>query len=71
MEEKLDPLFIEALKGVSWYTADHSRPYLVKASVSEDQGYVLLITDLESTYFCAGDKDKLIAEKIVSYISCC
>jgi hypothetical protein len=39
---------------------------MVRAAASEDNGYVLLITDLESTYFCAGDKATLLSEKKVS-----
>lgn len=61
-----DPMFIENLAGThSWYTADPETPYLVKASASVDYGYVLLITDMEQTYFCAGDKKTIISEKNV------
>ena len=61
-----DPMFIENLAGARpWYTVDPETPYLIKASASPEFGYVLLITDMEQTYFCAGDKNTIISEKNV------
>ncbi len=60
-----DPVFVETLCDVSWYTADRSKPYLVRASANAQTGYTILITDLETTYFCAGDPDTILAEKKV------
>lgn len=31
---KSDPLFIESLCDVSWYTADNHKPYLIKAGAN-------------------------------------
>lgn len=59
---KTDPVYVEHLKNASWFTADFYRPYLVKAAVSVDHGYSLLVSDLEKTYFCAGDKRTLMLE---------
>ena len=60
-----DPLFIESLLNVSWYTADRSKPYLVKAGATLKDGYAILVTDLENTYFCTGDKKTILVEKKV------
>ena len=58
-------IYIENLCGVSWYTADPETPWLVKAAASVEFGYQMLLTDLENTYFCAGDVDLVKFEKKV------
>ena len=58
-------LYIENLCGVSWYTADPEKPWLVKAAASVDFGYQILLTDLENTYFCTGDVELVKFEKKV------
>ena len=55
--------FVENLCGVSWYTADPEKPWLVKAAAGVDFGYQILITDLESTYFCSVDQEEVKNEK--------
>lgn len=65
---KPDPLFIESLCDVPWYTADTSRPYLVKAAANPKTGYTMLITDLEFTYFCAADPNTILSEKKVKIL---
>ena len=62
-------VYLDGLLGMSWYTADPKRPYLVKASASVDKGYQILITDLKNTYFCAGDPETIKTEKKVSSLS--
>lgn len=67
LTSSLDPMFIEHLLDVQWYTASpDTPPYLVKAAASVDHGYVILITDLQRSYFCAGDKETILLEKEVS-----
>ena len=60
-------ILIENLCGVSWFTADPDKPWLVKAAASVDFGYQILLTDLEHTYFCAGDAEMVKFEKKVSF----
>ena len=43
--------------GVSWYTVDDAQPYLMKGSCSAEGGYLVMVTDLESTYVCEGDQE--------------
>ncbi|CDW73698.1 UNKNOWN [Stylonychia lemnae] len=50
-------MYLESLLDVSWYTADSKKPYLIKAGATVKNGYSILITDLESTYFCAETED--------------
>jgi len=47
---------MENLLESMWYTADSKKPYLIKAGATIKFGYSILITDLENTYFCAGDQ---------------
>lgn len=48
---------------MAWFTADPLKPYLVKASCTEENGYSILITDMETTYFCAADQETIKNEK--------
>ena len=63
--DKPDQVFVESVLNVSWYTADSNHPYLVKAEVNKDTGYLIIITDMEKTYFCAGDINTILQEKKV------
>lgn len=59
------PEYLDGLSAATWYTADAQTPYMVKASVTAERGYQLLITDLKRTYYCAGDSETLKNEKKV------
>jgi len=65
----VSPEYLEGLSASTWYTADAQAPYLVKASVTAEKGYQLLVTDLKRTYYCAGDPETLKHEKKVSRFS--
>ena len=64
---KPDPVFIESLLHCTWYTADRQKPYLVKAGANIEYGYAILITDMDHTYFCAGDPHTILTEKKVCF----
>jgi hypothetical protein len=59
---------LQKLINVPWYTADPSHPYLIKASATTEKGYSILITDMEFTYLCEGDKIELNEQKKVILI---
>jgi hypothetical protein len=68
--ELFDKALIETSLASAWYTADSAKPYLVKAAANiQNNGYVLLITDLEHTYFCAADVETILKEKKVRIIA--
>jgi len=64
----ISPEYLEGLSKYSWYTADPQTPYMVKANVTAEKGYQLLITDLKRTFYCAGDPETLKNEKKVSQL---
>jgi hypothetical protein len=63
--DKPNHSLLESLLHISWYTADSARPLLIKAGADKDIGYIMLVTNLEKTYFCAGDVNTIILEKKV------
>lgn len=56
---------MEHLCGVNWYTAEMQTPYVVKASVNVEDGYHMIITDMQNSWYSFGDLDKIKAEKKV------
>lgn len=59
---------MEHLCGVNWYTAEMQTPYVVKASVSVEDGYHMIVTDMQNSWYCNGDVEKIKAEKKVSVL---
>lgn len=62
------PAYIEHIVNQAWYTACPNTPYLIKAGANCESGYQLLITDLESTWFCSGDVEVIKHEKKVIHL---
>ncbi len=41
---------------------------MIKAAVSVDNGYHILVTEMERTWYCSADEDQIKGEKKVRFI---
>ncbi|TNV84218.1 hypothetical protein FGO68_gene9351 [Halteria grandinella] len=57
------PHYLEHIVNQPWYTACPNTPYLIKAGANSESGYQILVTDLESTWYCSGDLEIIRNEK--------